>query len=287
MASPTFPVPTALALLESEPEWFMPGLGAFPTNRVALLRQNAEFIESYLVGINHEMMRELLWREYPTDQRGTPFQRFWPRPDGSADVPPVHTWTEPAAQRPLGSRLAQADGLSVLLVRGEVLRRYPGTVVTAIRSAPPDAAGHFRPDPGQPAVPPIFAIRIDESTTAYAFEIPTIELTTPARWEQPGWFFVFAEHSYRIRFGFDEPPEDQVILFDTWNDLAWPGAGFASPLPVVRGHAIAGADLPPPALVGPEGPFWNQDSADIARIALQRPFRVAIQAGVLLDAGGA
>jgi hypothetical protein len=287
MACPDFPVPTALALLESDPEWFLPGLGALAANRVALLQQNAPFIESYLVGMNHEMMRELLWREYPTDRRGTPFTRFWPRPGGSPDIQPIHTWTDSQA---LGRRLLQADALSVLLVRGDVLRRYPGTVVTAVRSAPPDESGRLRPDPVQPALAPTFAIRVDEATTAYAFTIPTAELTTPASAEAPGWFFVFAEHSFRIRFGFDEPPPpDTAVGFATWNDAVWPSEG-AHPafVPVVRGHAIAGLNYGPPSGVPAGAPQWNRDAADIARITLQRPFRVAIQADVLLHpAGGA
>jgi hypothetical protein len=285
MACPDFPVPTALALLASDPEWFLPGLGALPANRVALLQQNPPFIESYLVGMNHEMMRELLWREYPTDRRGTPFTRFWPRPDGSPDIQPIHTWIDPDA---LGTRLLQADALSVLLVRGDVLRRYPGTVVTAVRSAPPDGSGRLRPDPSQPALVPAFAIRVDEATTAYAFAIPAAELTTPASPEAPGWFFVFAEHSFRIRFGFDEPPPSGTAFgFGTWNDAMWPTEG-AHPafVPVVRGHAIAGSPFGPPTDLPAGAPQWNRDAADIARIALQRPFRVAIQADVLLHPAG-
>ena len=38
---------------------------------------NPPFIEAYMVGLNHEFARELLWREYPTDQRGPPFRQFW------------------------------------------------------------------------------------------------------------------------------------------------------------------------------------------------------------------
>ena len=38
---------------------------------------NPKFIESYMVGLNHEMGRELLWREYPTDQRGSYLRQFW------------------------------------------------------------------------------------------------------------------------------------------------------------------------------------------------------------------
>ena len=34
----------------------------------------------------HGASRELLWRRYPTDQRGTPLRRFWDRIDGGNDV---------------------------------------------------------------------------------------------------------------------------------------------------------------------------------------------------------
>ena len=30
-----------------------------------------------MVGLNHELSRELLWREFPADLQGTYFQRFW------------------------------------------------------------------------------------------------------------------------------------------------------------------------------------------------------------------
>jgi hypothetical protein len=266
-----------LALLESDPEWLLPGAGAFPTNRVALLRPNGEFIESYLTGMNHELMRELLWREYPTDQRGTAFARFWPRPDGGVDIPPLHTWTDPAPA--LGTRLTQADSLSVLLVRGDVVRRYPGMTVTAVPSRPVDG-NRYRPDPAKPALEPVFVIRVDESTVAYAFAVPHDALMTPASAAAPGWFFVFAEHGFRIRFGFDEPG-GRLTDFDSWDKATWPGDGqHPSFVPVVGGHARAGAAYgPPPA---PGRPLWNRDAADVARATLQRPFRIAVQADILL-----
>jgi hypothetical protein len=287
MACPEFPVPMALALLDSDPEWFLPGLGAFPINKVALLRQNSVFIESYLVGMNHEMMRELLWREYPTDRRGTPFTLFWPRPDGLADVPPINTWHGPAA---LGDHLRQSGALSVLLVRGDVVRRYPGMVVTAVRSGGPDEHGRHRPDPAQVAVAPIFVIQVDEATAAYAFVIPDAELNAPATAQAPGWFFVFAENGFRMRFGFDEPPPASQAALSDWNEVSWPSdamlRGEAPPapttVPTARGQALAGANFGPPPGLDPQGPMWNRDAADIARITLQRPVRVAIQAEILL-----
>lgn len=294
MACPRFPVPTALALLDADPEWFMPGLSGVPANRVALLRQNSAFIESYLVGINHEMMRELLWREYPTDRRGTPFTTFWPRPDLSPDIEPLDTWTGPQA---LGDRLLQDEALAVLLVRGDVLRRYPGTVVTAVRSGPPDAQGRHRPLDGVDALVPTFVIQVDAQTNAYAFAIPEPELLTPASVEAPGWFFVFAENGYRMRFGFDVPPDPPdppdppapPRNLNSWNDAAWPapdGSSHPADVPVVRSHAIAGLPFGPPGDTAADRPLWNRDAADIARITLQKPFRVAVQADLLVRPEG-
>jgi len=58
-------------------ELLLPGLGHVPPNTVTLLETNAKFIEAFMVGLNTEMGRELLWRGFPTDQRGTYFRQFW------------------------------------------------------------------------------------------------------------------------------------------------------------------------------------------------------------------
>jgi hypothetical protein len=299
MRCPDFPVPTALALMDSDPEWFLPGLGALRNNTVVLLFQNSAFIESYLVGINHEMMRELLWREYPTDMRGTPFLRFWPRPDASPDVAPIHTWTD---QVPLGKRLLGVEALAILLVRGDVVRRYPTMLVTAVPSiehdsavpsGAPDADRHYRPDPAAEVTPPLFVITIDAQTKAYAFPLADEELQRPATPDRPGWFFVMSENGYRIRFGFDEIDGAEPAL-GSWNDAVWPlpgdgpdGGGAGAKVPLRRGFAFAGKDFGPPSPGGSAQAVWNRDAADIARATLQKPFRVAIQADVLLGTGGA
>lgn len=72
MAHPKFTVPIAEELLARWPEWALPGISALPPDSVTLLETNPEFIAALLVGLNHEFNRELLWREFPTDQRGTP-----------------------------------------------------------------------------------------------------------------------------------------------------------------------------------------------------------------------
>ena len=65
----------ALAALSQD--WLLPGLDQVLPNTVSLLETNQAFIEAYMVGLNHEFSRELLWNEYPTDQRGSYFRQFW------------------------------------------------------------------------------------------------------------------------------------------------------------------------------------------------------------------
>ena len=95
MDAPEFPQPMYEALRELSQAWLFPGLEQVPPNTVALLETNPAFVEAFLVGLNAEMSRELLWRNYPTDQRGTSFRHFWDTSAGSAqhdDIQPIHLW---------------------------------------------------------------------------------------------------------------------------------------------------------------------------------------------------
>src|SRR6185295_481161 len=126
MDAPAFPQPMYAALRDRSPAYVFPGLEQVPPDTVQLLQTNNRFIESFMVGLNSEMGRELLWRGYPTDQRGTPFRQFWDATSSDAgdtsDIPPIHQWRT----RALGSNVrAAGDDHLVLLLRGELLRRYP------------------------------------------------------------------------------------------------------------------------------------------------------------------
>src|SRR5690606_21220529 len=93
-------------------EYFLPNIDKISENSITLLENNQKFIEAYMVGINHEMSRELLWREFPTDQRGSYFRQFWdvkslltnensidtPR-DKLRDITRIHEWSKFATDR--------------------------------------------------------------------------------------------------------------------------------------------------------------------------------------------
>ncbi len=129
---PSFPQPMYEALRDLSQDFLLPGLDQVPANTVALLETNAQFVESFLVGLNAEMSSELLWRNYPTTQRGTYFKQFWDTSSGSADedIEAIAGWNG----NHLGDNSPQSSGKLVLLIRGELLRRYPTAVIYAVRA---------------------------------------------------------------------------------------------------------------------------------------------------------
>ena len=74
---PEFHRPMYHFLREMSQEYILPGLENVPQNTVGLLQTNRRFIEAFMMGLNHEMASELLWREFPTDHRGSYFRSFW------------------------------------------------------------------------------------------------------------------------------------------------------------------------------------------------------------------
>jgi hypothetical protein len=128
--APDFPQPMYESLRDLSQDFLLPGLEKVPANTVTLLETNSKFVESFLVGLNVEMNREFLWRNYPTDQRGTFFRQFWDTSAGSGqqDIKRIIEWGD---QIQLGLNANAGDDL-VLLIRGELLRRYPNSVIYAV-----------------------------------------------------------------------------------------------------------------------------------------------------------
>ncbi len=150
MAYPIIDLPMYEPLKDLSSELFLPNINLIEQNSITLLETNQRFIESYMVGLNHEFARELLWREYPTDQRGSTFRQFWDvrgffnsenltaeaLKEKLRDIPPLHRWGK---NTPLGSHDNREVGGAaeeelVLVIRGELLKRYPTAVIYAHRA---------------------------------------------------------------------------------------------------------------------------------------------------------
>jgi hypothetical protein len=140
--APRFEQPMAEALAELSPELLLPGIEAVLPNTVVPLATNTPFVQAFMVGLNSEMTRELLWRGFPAALDATFFDRFWDArstPDAPPDVEPaIAAWGD----RPLGTGTsANPPGAKperfVVLVRSELLRRYPNALIYAVTPGPP------------------------------------------------------------------------------------------------------------------------------------------------------
>jgi hypothetical protein len=327
MAYPEIDLPMYKPLVDLSSELFLPNLNLVEPNSITLLETNQRFIEAYMVGLNHEFARELLWREYPTDQRGSYFRQFWDptgvlpvsgetpesRRERLRDIPPLHLWPKAS---PLGAHdnREAAPGTEeeevVLVVRGDLLKRYPTAVIYAQRAAwVPKPGGGIdpyaervlvEPDPGETGLPPPTRIRtpLYEAKVAPDIYFFGFDLTAEAARggsgdhdnDDAGWFFVIQERPGEARFGFDIAREGQL---NVWNDLAW-----ADVLPADKRFVPVDAAAPPHLLVEPLDAVaekhrqWEDDrilrwgpnmqASEVAYITYQAPMQVAVHAREML-----
>jgi hypothetical protein len=338
MAAPEFPQPMYEPLRNISHELLLPGVGKIPQNTLAVLKTNRRFLESYMCGLNHEFAAELLWRGYPTDQRGSYFRQFW---DVSEYVPEQETldallmqwladhgktsvaqlledeweWlirryeqrigdisnltTQQVSDRliaaikqecleetlkditalvtwgenPLGDNEKRPQEDLVLVIRGDLLRRYPNTLVYAIDAEEVNG----EPVPGLPEY-----LHPDDEPKRRIF--PTFRATLPpdptspsdliffgfpfdegaARGEDgdgPGKFFVIEERVGEARFGLDAPADDNIGTYLDDAPSSAPVFDFTQ-----------------------DGRSWGADtsSATLAWIILQKPVRIALHASQMI-----
>lgn len=254
MAYPVIDVPMYKPLLESGTDNFIPNLNLIEQNSITLLETNQRFIEAYMVGINHEFVRELQWRGFPTDMRGTSFRQFWDvssvlnRQDMAdeqwrerlRDIPPLHLWSRASVLGDHDHREEQGDKENevVLVIRGELLQKYPNAVIYAQRAKWPTtdlgerdlrAPREFEDsgDPQDNIKTPIYEAKADPDITFIGFDL-TVTEAKGGSGEDPddsaGWFFVIKERPGEPRFGLDVPGDEddyQINVVDSWNDLSW------------------------------------------------------------------
>ena len=264
LAAPDLPAPAYRYLAAYDRKRFLPGIDLIPPESVTLLETNPRFVEAFMVGLNHEMNRELLWRAYPTDQRGTPFRHFWDRVDRSPDIDPIHQWN--AAGGVATHMLGDPQGQLVLIVRGELFRRYPNTIVYAARATAEDKLSEQEAD----RQTPVLGGFLDPDVTFFGFNLRDVDLD-----QGNGWFFVLQQQPTEPRFGFDETPPATPAVPPSWSDATWadtgtePGAHLA-----IAASPLAGKTR--------EGVTFVRDAAALAAIGLQKPIRVAVHGRTLV-----
>lgn len=326
MHHPVIDTPMYKPLEALSQEFLLPGLNKIPPDSISVVETNQRFIESYMVGLNHEMSRELLWREYPTDQRGSVFRQFWDVSGaimpGNAnvevfreslrDIPKIHEWKNASKLGSHDNREQDGNQESevVLVVRGELLKKYPNTIIYAqraewkMKNGQPDftkervlveisEAEFANPPPGKLKFP-LYEAKVRPDIYFFGFDLTPSQAKggdATASDPDPGWFFVLRERPGEPRFGFDTEPSESKIY--TYNDVAWPhvippGAS-SDTIDPMRSIALATDALPDS--LGEKAAQQKDDrkvqpadisSARWAYLLYQAPVMVAVHAAEML-----
>lgn len=219
--APVFKEPMYKELADRSSDFILPGLDRIPVNRVAILEPNQAFVEGYLTGLNHEMAREFLWREFPAPLNATYFHQFWDvrnASEGVRDILPIGSWKKTA----LGTHRPPPPVTPLVVVlRGDLLRKYPNTEVFMVQASwkNKQAGTHgLSLDLAKPeqwantasgVLRPIFSARLEPDYQFLGFAIESKQARGTSA--DPGWFVVLRERAGEVHFGLDittETPED-------------------------------------------------------------------------------
>jgi len=270
-----------------------------------------------MIGLNHEFARELLWREYPTDQQGSVFRQFWD-PSGFVnrdnlsekdfaelirDIKPIHKWGKNSKLGTHNNRESGDDESQVVLViRGELLKRYPNTVIYAQRAK-------WSTDPASPnqlvlwdetgeitevnntdrenIQYPLYSAKVPPDLHFIGFDLTLDEVRGDPGLKQDrqsrenidpkkiGWYFVIKERPGEVRFGMDTKTAAEPST-KKWDNMSWdqlkPGVkviNFKDPAPDPDGQDDANVN-------------WGSNAADMAYILYQKPVLVAVHGSDML-----
>lgn len=210
--APSFPKAMYEPLRDQFPEMLLPGLNKIPNDRATTLSVDAPFIEAYMVGLNHELSREFLWREFPTMLNVTYFRQFWevgdPENSHKPDLSrPLSEWENKYYENnDLGRHLTPGRGgdLSFLLIRSELVIRYPHALIYA---RPKGSDG--------PANPKLPVLRFSPITGVALLGF------TIAREDMKNWRFFVEEHFTEPYMGAPDAPDGAYVPFPgTWKTSA-------------------------------------------------------------------
>lgn len=310
MQAPVIPFPISEALAKISVDYLIPGAAKLEQNGVYLLAVNPKELEAVMLGANHEMNRELLWRNYPTDMRGTSLRHFWSvrgvkpqanHPDVTTDetfmdIKQIHQWHTSGVHKSLGtnsSRPTPPTDMVVLAIRGELLKKYPNAMVYARKAEweTKQIGGVTHPDnsktrklnagAGTTESPnlrtPIFSARVDDmvfvgfSLSAAAAKGTFYDGTNPApALANPGWYFVIEERAGEPVFGADKFTGVKNRVLNDWDQLEW---GDLLTQDEYKFISVAKNISLISGSIDKDY-IWNSNSSDLAYALLQRPSRI-------------
>lgn len=134
MIHPDYLDPTFFYLRELSVDYVLPAQGSLGKNSISCFYSNQAFEEAFLLGMNTEMGRELMWREYPTDQRGSYFRKFWDQTtlptkedlkNSYYDIEDIDKWDGKLGCNHKDGKLP----MLVFAIKGDLMQTFPDTDV--------------------------------------------------------------------------------------------------------------------------------------------------------------
>jgi hypothetical protein len=156
------------------------------------------------------------------------------------------------------------DDRIVMLVRGELIHRYPGVIGHAVRQAGKDPKTGLPLFEAGAGATVLFRVHLAPNILLVAFDLlpSTIKQEDPA---EP-WWFLLAENPTEPRFGLDDVP---AAGGNPPNNLTW--AQLLAGLPQDQRRFLRATT--PNLVVG--GLAWGSDAAVVAHLLFQLPARAA------------
>jgi hypothetical protein len=299
--SPIITTPLAPRLAAFAPESILADASLLPADSVALFEENRMFVEAFIVGANHEMNKELRWREFPTDMRGTIFRRFWERgrsPDDIAgdDVRAIHMWNGTLGEHFAPGDIDKAANL-VIVIRSDLIRKLvlPIMVLNEAESTTWEKNKGIDHEP-------VFFGTLGADVAYYGFDVARDHILNTVRDRA---FLVIYEPAGRLRFGLDvatvatrqkrrnttlesqrfpvralgrderavlmhsRSPQPVPINADSWDDLSWLHMSLSTAGYIDFSRVISIAGQPD---------YWgvSKTSASLARSFWQRPIAAVL-----------
>ena len=193
-----------------------------------------------MVGANHELMRELIWRKYPGRLNMTPLRRLFPRqalvgesPLGD-DTQPLSRWQDAAGKH-------MTDSVkSVLLLRTDLFELFPQTIMYVFPAVWKNE--HERVLGPARDFQPVHARvrgRLPPDAMYLGYPLSASELSGVTlkpnsvhvnSADSAGYYLVFHGPKAQDSFGFDSPQNTSSGEFpplpQNWDDLTWNHAGW-------------------------------------------------------------
>jgi hypothetical protein len=287
-------------------DYLVPNLKLMPNNCITLLNTNRAFVEAFLAGLNVEMGRELRWREFPTDERGSYFRQFWdvrglmndPALDAQEfkDIKPMDQWVSGELRDHLPEGNYSGGEPLVLAIRGGLIQAFPNAMIYAVKAV----AGvggveiDFNGTPkglilGDEIISPIFGGKIEPDITLKGFNLKYDIACGTGDSKNLGYFFIIKEVAGELRFGLDDfpPPPTPPQTVEKWSDLSWLNINNLNEnsyfLKVFVNNEPNKPNVPNVMNLNSElKNDWGANSAKMAQIFSQKPVMIAIHAREML-----